>query len=51
MMDVKDKYTSDYERYPPYQVRHKKSTKYPLSYERFIVPWQLVEVKEEEKVR
>jgi hypothetical protein len=51
MMDDKDKYRSEFESYPPYQVRYKKSTKYPTSHERFIVPWQMVEVKEYEKVK
>ncbi len=50
-MDDKDKYRSEFEHYPPYQVRHKKSTKHPSSHERFIVPWQMVEVKKMEGVR
>ncbi len=46
-MDTTVRYRSDYENYPPYKVYYRKSVKYHLSHEKFVVPWQLDENKKE----
>jgi len=47
VMDTTVRYRSDYENYPPYKVYYHKSVRYHLSHQKFVVPWQMEEDKEE----
>lgn len=40
-MDTAVKYRSDYENYPPNKVFYRKTVRYQMSHQRFVVPWQL----------
>ncbi len=46
-MTTVEKYRSDYENWLPYRVYFRKTVRYSVSHERFIVPWQLVDEKRE----
>lgn len=46
-MDTAVKYRSDYENYPPNKVFYRKTVRYQMSHQRFVVPWQLENDKKE----
>jgi hypothetical protein len=46
-MKATERYRSDYENYQPSQVFYQKSHRYDFSNEKFVVPWQLEENKNE----
>ncbi len=46
-MTTIEKYQSDYENYLPYRVYFRRTVRYRITHERFVVPWQLNEEKKE----
>ena len=42
-MEKAAKYNNDFENYPVYRFSYRRTIKYHIAHERFVVPWQMEE--------